>query len=480
MRTKFTFLYSLLTVLMFVSQISRAELVPIEKARLVAKNFYYERVRLVKDAVNYQDITFDKEDIITDNSLPAIYVFKISNNNGSIMISAESTTYPILFYTFENNFSLNNVTPTLAFFISHFKNQITEAREKNLPSNNEIDNTWGQYSNTIPTKSTTDITTVGPLLTTTWDQSCYYNALCPTDNDPSYCNHMPTGCVATAMSQLMKYWAWPAQGIGSHTNSSNSALSANFGTTTYAWASMPANVSAANSAVATLMFHTGTSVDMQYSSGGSAASLYDAANALKNYFKYSTNISYIQKGQTDMTNVLWDIQIRACLIDKRPVLYGGDDPTYGGHAFVLDGFQYPSYYHINLGWGGSDNAYYYLNSINTSGGDWNNSQDAVINAYPVNIASSPLGINKDNFSNSVNLLPNPNNGNFSLIINNEYKGSVSVKIFDITSRLIDQRVINKGSDIITENINLPKLNKGLYFISVENENSKVIKKFIVE
>ncbi len=478
MRTKSTFLISLLTVLMLVSQISRAELVPIEKARLVAKNFYYERVRLVKNAVNFQDIVFDKEEIITDNSLPAVYVFRVSNNNGSLMISAESTTYPILFFTFENNFSLDNVTPTLAYFISHFKSQITEARVNSLPSDEEIDNTWAQYSNTIPKKSTTDITTVGPLLTTTWDQGCNYNALCPTDNDPSYCNHMPTGCVATAMAQLMKYWAWPAQGVGSHTNSSNSALSANFGTTTYAWASMPANVSAANTAVATLMVHAGTSVDMQYGSGGSAASLYDAANALKNYFKYSTTTTYLLKSST--TNVLWDIKIRACLIDKKPVLYGGDDPTYGGHAFVLDGFQYPNYYHINLGWGGSDNAYYYLNSINTSGGNWNNSQDAVINVYPVNIAGNPLGINESDISNSLNLLPNPNNGNFSLIINNEYKGSLTVKIFDITSRLIDQRIINKNIDIITENINLSNLNKGLYFISIENDNSKVTKKFIVE
>lgn len=469
-------------LLVFLTQMSFAEIVPIEKARLVAKNFFYERSKLVRDGVTYQGISFDKEDVLNDNSLPAIYVFKVNNNSGSIMISAESNTFPILFYTFENNFSLSNLSPTMTYFINAYKSQITESREKNLPSNDEIYNTWGQYSVSGPTKSTTDITTVGPLTKTTWDQSCYYNTLCPTGaSGTGYCNHMPTGCVATAMAQLMKYYGWPAQGVGTHTNSHNSALTANFGATTYSWSAMPLTLIAENTPVATLMLHAGTSVDMQYSTGGSGASLSTAATALVNYFKYSTNTQHINR--SSYSAALWNIQMRACLINSRPVLYGGQDPSYGGHAFILDGFQYPEYYHINIGWGGVDNGYYYLTAINTTpqpNGNFNNNQDAIINAYPSNMVADPLGINESNNSSTFSLVPNPNNGNFSLIFNNEIKGSITIKIYDITSRLIIEKVINKDIDVLTENINLSNLNKGLYFITIDNNAFKSTKKFIVE
>ncbi len=478
MRTKFTFLFSLVIAMMLFSQITRAEVVPIEKARLVAKNFFYERVQLVREGISYKDVVIAKEDVIADNGTAAIYVFKFSNNNGSIMISAESNTYPILFYTFENNFSLNNTSPTMNYFIESYKDQIIVARRENLSSTEEINTTWSQYLDGKTTKSTTDITTVGPLTKTTWDQSCYYNTLCPTGASGfGYCNHMPTGCVATAMAQFMKYYGWPAQGVGTHTNSNNSALTANFGATSYGFASMPLTLTAENTAVATLMLHAGISVNMKYATGGSSASLSTSATSLVSYFKYSSSTIHVNR--SSYTTPLWNIQLRAMLINSRPVLYGGSGSS-GGHAFILDGFQYPEYYHINIGWGGTDNGYYYLSAINSSNGAFNSNQDAILNAYPSNMAASPLTVNESKLTSSLNIIPNPNKGNFSLVINNDYNGSYSIKIYDITSRLIEERIINKGNSIISENISLTNLNKGLYFISIENENLKEVKKFIVE
>ena len=127
-------------------------------------------------------------------------------------------------------------------------------------------------------------TAVNPLLTTLWDQSPDifttgpYNALCPYDS--IYKSHTLTGCVATAMAQVMKYWNYPTKGIGTHSYTPPTKYlgvqTVNFGNTSYQWNLMPDTLSANDApatinAVATLMYHCGVSVDMDYGVNGSGA-----------------------------------------------------------------------------------------------------------------------------------------------------------------------------------------------------------------
>ena len=182
---------------------------------------------------------------------------------------------------------------------------------------------------------------VSPLLTTTWDQGCYYNALCPSDPSGIYtCGHVYTGCVATAMSQIMKYHNFPPQGVGSHSyeDPPYGLQNADFGNTNYNWSSMPNNVTNSNTPVATLMYHAGVSVNMQYSTSGSGAYNENVPYALMNYFNYNPEIVIQYKSNFSHLEDFKNL-IRTDLNQQLPVYYSGSNPS-EGHAFVCDGYRY--------------------------------------------------------------------------------------------------------------------------------------------
>ena len=206
----------------------------------------------------------------------------------------------------------------------------------------------------------------------TWNQSPYYNALCPADShDPS--GHTFVGCVATAMSQIMRYYQWPKQGTGFHsyTLPNYGTLSADFGSTTYQWSQMPYNLTIYSSAekveaVATLCYQAGVSVDMKYnggSDGGSEADPEKVPAAFTKYFGYTKSQFYERNSTSD-----WDGLILSELSAKRPLFYVGaraDGST--GHAFILDGYDGSGYYHFNWGWGGRANGYFSLDNLTPNG-----------------------------------------------------------------------------------------------------------------
>ena len=478
MRKKITFL-TLLIGLIMANFVSFADIVPIEKARLVAKNVYYERVNLIKE-VPLNNIFFGDEFTVINDGKPVYYVFNLSNEPGFVLISAESNAYPVLGYSFESYFHPNNLNEALEAEMKNYSDQIESIRTVNCKSTPEIDETWNKYARISFTKSTENIATAGPLVSTKWDQSCYYNTLCPAGNGGfGYCNHLPTGCVATAMAQIMKFWSYPTNGAGSNSYTSVVAHNVNFESQTYKWSSMPASLTGENSEVAKIMYHAGVSVNMQYSSGGSSASTQTAADKLKANFKYASAAQYVQKGS--YTNINWHILIRANILSGKPVMYRGEG-SYGGHSFIVDGFQYPEFYHINFGWAGSGDGYYYLTNINSSNGNGNftNNQGAIINIYPSTMAGSISNSSNNSVNEDVSVLPNPNNGEFSILINNEFTGDVFIKIIDITGRIVEESYLNKSNATALKDIALTNINKGLYYVSIENNDQRIVKKIIVK
>ena len=303
-------------ILLFLGINTFASIVPIETARKVAINFYYERANAVKP-ISFESVKITQEFTEMQSTTPAYYIFNIGLDNGYIIVSAESNTIPVLAYSFEKNYYPENISPAFNWIVKSYKNEIIETREKNLEATDEINKLWATY-NSSAFKSTNSITAVS-LSTATWDQGCYYNALCPTDVVPYWCSHVPTGCVATAMAIIMKYYAWPTQGQGSYSYAHTVAngfpqnygtLSANFGSSTYNWAAIPSNVTTANAEVAKVMFHCGVAVEMNYdtvASGaatGSSSSGYPyptAQKAFVNYFKYPT-AAYFKKRTLQMLN----------------------------------------------------------------------------------------------------------------------------------------------------------------------------------
>ena len=210
--------------------------------------------------------------------------------------------------------------------------------------------------------SITSIAQVAPLMTTTWDQGCYYNDDVPADA-AGPCGKAWTGCKATAIAQIMKYHQHPTNGWGSNTYSSSyGSLSADFSTANFDWASMPDNLSSANSEVAKLMYHVGVSTDMIY--GPSASNAFFGVQLLKQNFKYSLSAT---GAPLDITDTEKEDLFISELAAGRVVFVRA---IWGNHFYVVDGYQTsPLEFHCNFGWGGAYNGYYDLHNIDLIGHD---------------------------------------------------------------------------------------------------------------
>lgn len=454
-------------------------IVPIETARIIAKNFYYERVNLIKP-ISLDAIKITQEFTVSSNQDPVYYIFNIGLDKGYVIVAAEDRVIPVLSYSFERFFVKENFPKAFNWIMDSYKEIINLTREKNLPSSEQASSLWSYYTN-FNAKSTSNIAQIPPILgNITWDQGCYYNAMTPANGDASFCYRNPTGCVATAMAMIMKYYAWPTQGQGSYSYVHSTAngfsnnygtLSANFGTSTYNWSAMPLNVISTNAEVAKIMYHCGVAVEMDYDQNGSgavvgAASGYPyptAQKAFVNYFKYPTAVYFKKSSFTDAN---WKTKIKTNLDAGRPILYAGDDGS-AGHAFVLDGYQGTNndYYHFNFGWSGWGNGYFYLTNINPGGGgvgggsyNFTQNQEGI---FEIAKPSTSIEEYMSNFEFSVN--PNPSNGIFTIELNYNGNEKAFYQIYNLIGEKVFESFITEKKSVI----NLSNLTKGIYYLTLK-------------
>jgi hypothetical protein len=185
----------------------------------------------------------------------------------------------------------------------------------------------------------------------------------------------------------MYYYRWPVTGVGSncYTPWGYPEQCADFGTTTYQWDQMVNSLNFKDTAMATLIWHAGVSVNMMYSPSGSGAYSSDALNAMINNFRYSPNAQLIARDSYPAGDAYPAI-LRDNLDHKRVMYYDGYGT--GGHAFNVDGYQGTDYFHFNWGWSGSFNGYFYLDNLNPGGDNFTNGQDAMINLYPDTLSNN--------------------------------------------------------------------------------------------
>ena len=230
---------------------------------------------------------------------------------------------------------------------------------------------------------------VPALLTTLWEQGTPFNDLCPQNKNGG---HYPTGCVSTAMSQIMYYHKYPVQGQGSRTYSFQAddrvgdLISVDFGATTYDWEHMLPlyginDSQQAKTAVATLMFHAGVAVEMTYNTSGSGAYPSEARHGLIQYFRYNPNTELLYRDYYSVEE--WMRIVYTELNAKRPILYGGSDKKSGGHAFVIDGYDENGLVHVNWGWGADGgNGYYDIALLNVKSQEFSLAQHMLVNLCP--------------------------------------------------------------------------------------------------
>lgn len=390
-----------------------AKPVNLTNAKKVAINFLQEKTgRTINSVQLFEQLSADKQ-----NTHPDYYVFTASAPKSFVIVAGDDAVKPVLGYSTQNDFSGNSsVSPEVKYWLNWYSEQINYIREKSLTANAEVRDEWNSLLNAETNNSGSiaeRVTGVQPLLNTTWNQLPWYNELCPTtsstQSNPT--GNAPTGCVATAMAQIMKYWENPTTGTGSHSYSTSTVggtLSANFGTTTYDWNDMPNylnsnSTSTQKNAIATLMYQCGVAVNMNYTADESGAyvinygysNMNSSQDAMPAYFGYSSNIQGLQRS-TYTSDSNWVKMLKFEIDNGRPVLYFGQG-SMGGHAFVFDGYNDNGYFHVNWGWGGISNGYFVIDDLSPSAlgvgagaGNFDQGQGALVMIEP---SGSTLPVN---------------------------------------------------------------------------------------
>lgn len=236
---------------------------------------------------------------------------------------------------------------------------------------------------------------VAPMIGTKWGQDTPYNNLCP--------SHYPSGCVATAMSQLMWYYKYPTHGQG-YIMDFDQAIFVDFSTATYDFNNMlqtytqGAYSTQQAEAVATLMYHAGVASKMNYANGGSGTNFFDAAAALRDNFCYNSNIAV--KIRMFYNDEDWMNMVYEELSNGRPILYGASDSNSGGHAFVFEGYDTNGNVYVNWGWDGTSDGYYNVDLLKPEGMSYNfnESQNMIVGATKPDVeipSSYSIGASND-------------------------------------------------------------------------------------
>ncbi len=385
---------SYITIALFLfTGVVNAKPVSKEIAQTVATNFYSRTLHSVNPTLT---LAYTE---LTGNGQPAYYVFNVNTSEGFVIVSAEDAAHPILGYSNKGPYVIPKDNNNVAWWMNCRKQEIAYARTNNMLATSDITNEWTAYINntTLESHAPAAIQAVSPLLQTTWDQSPYYNAMCPGSS--------VTGCVATAMAQIMKYWAYPPHGHGSSSYWDSAPygyqqnfgyLKANYDTAKYIWSAMPTNLSSNNSQVAKLMYDCGISVDMDYSPFESGAWVitgdYPVCSQISyvKYFGYNpSTIQGLYNSKYTLAN--WQSLIQNELNNGRPVQYVGWDSispnSSSGHTWVCDGYNASAQFDMNWGWGGADNGYYSLTALNGGGYQFNWWDEVLLGIEPP--AASP-------------------------------------------------------------------------------------------
>ena len=298
---------------------------------------------------------------VADGDDAGVFVFNASK--GYVVMSANDELPAVLAYGNGAPYDAETAAPALKFMLEAYHMAAT---------------TKAFTRASVPTHSD-----VSPMINTQWDQDAPYNLLCPVDESTGKVSY--TGCVATAMSQIMYYHKCP------------SSFDWDLMKTTY----KGSDTGASANAVAKLMADAGSAAYMSYSSSSSGASTLNACEALRYDFGYAETTDLVDRAA--YTSEEWDALIYSELSDKRPVFYGAiqvtSDGEQLGHAFIIDGYEVKSgtgYFHVNWGWSGRSDDYFLISVLNprqqyaggaagTSG--YSISQEAIVGIQP---AAEPL------------------------------------------------------------------------------------------
>ena len=279
------------------------------------------------------------------------YIFNDARGRGFVIVSGDDEMGEVLAYSTERTLDTLNANPCVKLLLEGYRQTFEVLKEgKVIVQGNTR---AGQYSQTV-----------SPLLKSKWGQSHPFNAKT---------GYPYSGCVATAVAQMMYYYQWPAQGLGKNEYNVtyyNTKKSADFSQSHYDWANMlpdyryPVRATTAQEdAVALLMSDVGIASFMQYTPNASGTQGLFAYQALQKNFDYTAAyITRAVEGPSRFAEILRQELLNGCPV----YLEGRPTGSASGHAWVADGFDKNGLFHMNFGWEGQSDAYYSLTALNLS------------------------------------------------------------------------------------------------------------------
>lgn len=328
-----------------------------------------------------------------ENQKPSLYVFNRDGNQGFIVVSADDVAVPVAGYSDRGSFDAENIPDNMKWWLAEYSRELQYAIQHGVEAytapQTRADDSWAE---------------IQPMVSTRWNQSSPYNGMTPVGPNGKNC---VTGCVATAMAQIMKFWNYPTRGTGSITYTCkglNKDLSMDFSAKAFDWTNMKNIYGTADyngieaDAVAYLMKSCGYGVRMNYTESESGAVAYYVGDALINNFSYNPNMSYESRDFYSVQE--WNKMVYDELAAGRPQIYGGQSGQ-GGHQFVCDGYK-DGFFHINWGWGGVADGYFSLQLLNPSQqgigaggtGGYRYQQDVIKNLQPTAVGTRKLRLSQ--------------------------------------------------------------------------------------
>lgn len=476
----------LLIILLLLPSLLWAGNVDVSRAKKVAIGFLSENGISCKA----EDLAVVKTLVNQNQGETALYMFNIADK-GYIVVLGSDCVRPVAAYSFERGLDPADIAPAFMYMMREKAHEACFAQDNKLEPSAEIAGLWSKLeAGGSPTKGPRK--SASYLMHTTWHQGDPYNIYCPIiEGDRAI-----VGCVATALAQILRYWEHPTVGEGSSSyfcQDCRERLGANYGATTYDFPHMPlalynTNSSTEKIATATLCYHAGVSVMMQYHEGSSGVSMSHVGSfvktALTRYFKYDTIATELFRTQFADNDSMWMNFVRFDIQAQRPVFYcgydNGSEGNDAGHAFVCDGFdETTNFFHFNWGWGGQADGWFdlYNSALDAGGYHFRWRQLGVFGIQPrrepiIPDEPEPVEGIDDIQVNMGNIYPNPSHNTITIPYQIEEQSLLD--IYTISGQKVFSQKLTPGEDAITVDVRL--FAPGVYVCKLNGTS----KKFIVQ
>jgi len=375
------FKFTLVLLAAFFSISLNAKVVTQQKAMEFATRFFANNAESRSNMVSMK-LAWDSNQLplkarSSGDDSPAFFVFTPSDGEGFVIVAGDDVSVPVLGYSFENRMpSVDKLPQNLRSWLEGAHEGIVRARKKGKLASSSIEQKWVESR-------------AGDLLvmlkTSSWGQNSPFNLQCPMDGN----KYSKVGCTSVAIATIMCYYEWPKTGRGATeaytTSTRGIRVDARNLEHQYGWDNMKMeyisgsyNDEEAN-AVATLMADIAIAIQADFTEESTSASA--KIDVLYDHFDYHPGMYRVHRKDYEFED--WSQLMRDELMKNRPVLFRGND-AYGdsGHAFVLNGCTTDSYFHINWGWSGYCDGYFFLDALYPADDDYSYDQSAILNMIP--------------------------------------------------------------------------------------------------